>query len=99
MSRKKDAAHTAHAADAATLTIVAWPGLDVDSLLGDDYAATRPKRTAIQSGSLDTTDHRLARAGVVVDRVGTDWEVRCGSYGMRTFAGDGDVLPKELTDG
>ena len=42
-------------------------GLELGALAGKEFVLGRTQRIAVQSSSLDTTDHRLARAGVVVD--------------------------------
>jgi CHAD domain-containing protein len=80
----------------ARFTVVAWPGLDLSVLAGPDYRLGRAQRTATQSASLDTSDHRLARAGVVVDRVGDEWLVRCGGYGAASFSASEGQVPAEL---
>lgn len=80
----------------ASITVVAWSGLDLAALLGDDYVIGRARRVSGQTSTLDTSDHRLARTGVMVSVADGTWSVRCGAYGPHVFVGDDPAPPADL---
>jgi CHAD domain-containing protein len=86
-----------HQSDAreATITIAAWSGLDLATLVGGDATLGRALRVDEQRWTLDTADHRLARADIVASRLNSHWTVRCAAYGAAEF--DGEEPPADLT--